>query len=107
MCAQLFWFKRNILEDLETHGYLEQNFLPAMAFIVTSKAPLLTAAQVNTQVEYLSDFGESKWVSWQTDRVHLRITYRYLAKGRAIISSDEIRALGGLRPKTGRDVCSH
>jgi hypothetical protein len=31
MCAQLFWFKRNILEDLKTHGYLEQNLLPAMA----------------------------------------------------------------------------
>ena len=52
MCAQLFWFKRNIPEDLETHGYLEQNLLPAMAFIVTSKAPLLTAAQVNTQMEF-------------------------------------------------------
>jgi hypothetical protein len=37
---------------LEIHGYLEQNLLPAMAFIVTSKAPLLTAAQVNTQVEF-------------------------------------------------------
>ena len=52
MCAQLFWFKRSIPEDLETYGYLEQNLLPAMAFIVTSKAPLLTAAQVNTQVEF-------------------------------------------------------
>jgi hypothetical protein len=37
---------------LEIHGYLEQNLLPAMAFIVTSKAPLLTAAQVNMQVEF-------------------------------------------------------
>jgi hypothetical protein len=52
LSPELFRFKRNIPEDLETHGYLEQNLLPAMAFIVTSKAPLLTAAQVNTQMEF-------------------------------------------------------
>ena len=50
--AELFRFKRPISEDPETHGHLEQNLIYPMAWIVTSPAPLLTAAQVNTQVEF-------------------------------------------------------
>ncbi len=49
---ELFRFKRAIPDDPETHGYLEQNLLNPMSQIVTSKASLLTAAQVNTQVEF-------------------------------------------------------
>ena len=49
---ELFRFKRAIPEDPDTHGYLEQNLLNPMSQIVTSQAPLLTAAQVNTQVEF-------------------------------------------------------
>jgi len=49
---ELFRFKRAIPDDPETHGDLEQNLLAPMSQIITSKAPLLTAAQVNTQVEF-------------------------------------------------------
>jgi len=49
---ELFRFKRAIPDDPETHGGLEQNLLNPMSQIITSKAPLLTAAQVNTQVEF-------------------------------------------------------
>ncbi|MCA9422297.1 MAG: hypothetical protein KC592_14835, partial [Nitrospira sp.] len=49
---ELFRFKRDIPDDPETHGYLEQNLLNPMSQIVTSQSPLLTAAQVNTQVEF-------------------------------------------------------
>jgi|SoiMethySBSTD1v2_1073268.scaffolds.fasta_scaffold00637_24 hypothetical protein len=52
LLPELFRFKRNIPEDLETDSYLEHNLLNAMASIVTSKTPLLTAAQVNTQMEF-------------------------------------------------------
>jgi len=49
---ELFRLKRAIPDDPETNGYLEQNLLNPLSQIVTSKAPLLTAAQVNTQVEF-------------------------------------------------------
>lgn len=52
LVPELFRFKRDIPDDPETHGCLEQNLLNPMSQIVTSKAPLLTAAQVNTQVEF-------------------------------------------------------
>jgi hypothetical protein len=52
LLPELFRFKRAIPDDPDTHGYLEQNLLNPMSQIITSKAPLLTAAQVNTQVEF-------------------------------------------------------
>jgi hypothetical protein len=52
LLPELFRFKRDIPDDPETHGYLEQNLLNPMSQIITSKGPLLTAAQVNTQVEF-------------------------------------------------------
>lgn len=52
LLPELFRFKRAIPDDPETHGYLEQNLLNPMSQIITSQAPLLTAAQVNTQVEF-------------------------------------------------------
>jgi hypothetical protein len=52
LLPELFRFKRAILDDPETYGYLEQNLLNPMSQIVTSKFPLLTAAQVNTEVEF-------------------------------------------------------
>ncbi len=50
--AEMFSFKRNIPEDPEVHGHLELNLLPPMPWILTSESPMLTAALVNTQVEY-------------------------------------------------------
>jgi len=48
----LFRYKRQIPPDTEGHNQLEENLLHAMPWIVTSAAPLLLAAQVNTQVEF-------------------------------------------------------
>ncbi len=50
--AELFRFKRDIDDDASDPNRLELNLLPAMAYIVTSSEPMLTAAQVNTQVEF-------------------------------------------------------
>ncbi len=47
-----FHFKRHIEGDEEGRRHLEQNLLPAMAWILTSGEPMLAAAKVNTQVEY-------------------------------------------------------
>ena len=52
LLPELFRFKRAIPDDPDTHGYLEQNLLNPMSQIITSQSPLLTAAQVNTQVEF-------------------------------------------------------
>jgi hypothetical protein len=48
----LFRFKRDIGGDVEGQSHLEQNLLNPMPWIVTSAAPLLVAAQVNTQAEF-------------------------------------------------------
>ncbi len=50
--AEDFHFKRNIVGDVEGRSHLEGNLLKAMPYILTSGAPLLTAAQVNTQIEF-------------------------------------------------------
>lgn len=52
LLPDLFGFKRHITGDPDTHGLLEENLLPAMPWIVSSTFPLLTAAQVNIQVEF-------------------------------------------------------
>jgi hypothetical protein len=48
----LFRYKREIPPDSEGQNQLEENLLHAMPWVVTSPAPLLLAAQVNTQVEF-------------------------------------------------------
>ncbi|MDX1824426.1 MAG: hypothetical protein R3354_06895 [Thiohalomonadales bacterium] len=48
----LFRYKREIPPDTEGRNQLEENLLHAMPWIVSSSAPLLLAAQVNTQVEF-------------------------------------------------------
>jgi hypothetical protein len=48
----LFRFKRDIGGDVEGQSHMEQNLLNPMPWIVTSAAPLLVAAQVNTQAEF-------------------------------------------------------
>lgn len=47
-----FHFRRHAEKDEEGQDHLEYNLLPAMPWIVTSPSPLLTAAKVNTQVEF-------------------------------------------------------
>ncbi len=52
LLPELFSFKRHVTGDPDTHGLLEENLLLPMPWIVSSKFPLLTAAQANTQVEF-------------------------------------------------------
>jgi len=52
LLPELFGFKRHISGDAEPHGLLEENLAPPMPWIVSSKFPLLTAAQANTQAEF-------------------------------------------------------
>ena len=52
LLPEFFRFKRDIQGDLEGRSHLEQNLFDPMAWIVTSPHPPLTAAQVNTQVEF-------------------------------------------------------
>ncbi|TVR63158.1 MAG: hypothetical protein EA420_08065 [Candidatus Competibacteraceae bacterium] len=52
LLPEYFRFKRDIQGDLEGRSHLEQNLFEPMAWIVTAPHPLLTAAQVNTQVEF-------------------------------------------------------
>lgn len=52
LLPEFFRFKRDVQGDLEGRSHLEQNLFDPMAWIVTSPHPLLTAAQVNTQVEF-------------------------------------------------------
>lgn len=51
LTPDLFTFKRDINLD-KNFNQLENNILKPMPWIVTSKAPLLTAAQINTQAEF-------------------------------------------------------
>ncbi len=50
--ADMFFFKRHNSEDEEGSHQLEDNLLDAMPCIVTSTAPMLVAAQINTQAEF-------------------------------------------------------
>lgn len=49
---EMFEYRRHINGDIEGQNHLENNLMDAMPWIVTSQAPLLTAAQVNTQAEF-------------------------------------------------------
>lgn len=48
----LFRYKRQMPDEVHGYNHIEQNLLQAMPWIVTSHAPLLRAAQINTQVEF-------------------------------------------------------
>lgn len=48
----LFHYRRNISHHDEGRDHLEHNLIDVMPYIVTSKWPALTAAQINTQVEF-------------------------------------------------------
>jgi len=49
---EMFLFQRQISADIEGQNHLENNLIEAMPWIVTSREPLLVAAQVNSQVEF-------------------------------------------------------
>jgi hypothetical protein len=50
--AGLFFYKRKISQQHEGSDHLEKNLIDVMPNVVTSQWPALTAAQVNTQVEF-------------------------------------------------------
>ncbi len=52
LLPEWYYFKRRIAGDEEGRSHLEQNLLPVMPWILASRSPLLTAAKVNTQVEF-------------------------------------------------------
>jgi len=52
LTADLFHFRHAITEEDEGRHHLERNLLPFMSHIITATAPLLLAAQLNTQVEF-------------------------------------------------------
>ena len=48
----MFTYRRHASGDVEGHNHLENNLINAMPWVVTSAAPMLVAAQVNTQAEF-------------------------------------------------------
>ncbi|MDT8387517.1 MAG: hypothetical protein RQ736_08390 [Thiogranum sp.] len=52
LLADMFHFRRNIPQMEEGVHHLEHNLIRYMPQIVTSAAPTLTAAQINTQIEF-------------------------------------------------------
>ncbi|MDP6041742.1 MAG: hypothetical protein QGG64_24560 [Candidatus Latescibacteria bacterium] len=49
---EMFLYWRHIPVEIEGHNHLEDNLINAMPWIVTSSAPFLVAAQINTQAEF-------------------------------------------------------
>ena len=52
LSSDLFFFRHNIKEDAEGENHLEHNLIRYMPQIITSKTPMLLAAQINTQIEF-------------------------------------------------------
>ena len=52
LTPNLFYFRRKIVSDEEGRGHLERNLIRFMPQIVTAPAPALTAAKINTQIEF-------------------------------------------------------
>jgi hypothetical protein len=48
----MFYFRRNLDETVLGRDHMEMNLIYPMPWIVTSPWPALTAAQINTQVEF-------------------------------------------------------
>lgn len=49
---EMFVYHHHINSDIEGYDHLENNLINAMPWIITSDAPMLVAAQVNTQAEF-------------------------------------------------------
>ncbi len=52
LASDMFFFKRNIPNLKEGANHLEHHMIQNMAQIVTAASPVLTAAQINTQIEF-------------------------------------------------------
>ncbi|MEA1889479.1 MAG: hypothetical protein U9N50_06850 [Pseudomonadota bacterium] len=52
LSAEMFYFRHNIPQMEEGIHHLEHNLIRYMPQIITSKSPSLTAAQINTQIEF-------------------------------------------------------
>jgi len=52
LSSDLFYFRRNVQPDEESGHHLEHSLIPYMPHIITRPSPILTAAQVNTQIEF-------------------------------------------------------
>jgi len=52
LSANMFYFKRKISEVEENIHHLEHNLIPYIPQIITAASPMLTAAQINTQIEF-------------------------------------------------------
>ncbi len=52
LTADYFYYKKQISPDVEGRNHLEVNLLNSMPRIVTSRYPLLAAAQINSQIEF-------------------------------------------------------
>ena len=52
LTPDLFYFRRKIESDEEGRGHLERNLIRFMPQIVTAPSPALTAAKINTQIEF-------------------------------------------------------
>ena len=52
LASDMFFFKRNIPKLKEGANHLEHHMIQNMAQIVTAASPVLTAAQINTQIEF-------------------------------------------------------
>jgi|GEM_PF-93745 len=52
LSSDMFYFRRNIQRAQEGTNHLEYNLIRYMPQIITSKSPMLTAAQITTQIEF-------------------------------------------------------
>jgi len=52
LTANMFYYRRDIEQVEEGDSHLENNLICYMPQIITSRSPILTAAQINTQVEF-------------------------------------------------------
>jgi hypothetical protein len=52
LSPDMFTFRRNLDDTVEGRNHQERNLVYPMPWIVTSPTPLLTAAKINTQVEF-------------------------------------------------------
>jgi hypothetical protein len=52
LSADMFYFRRNISKIEENVHHLEHNLIRYMPQIITSRSPILMAAQINTQIEF-------------------------------------------------------
>jgi len=52
LTSDMFYFRRNISRQEEGAHHLESNLIRYMPQIITSASPIVTAAQINTQIEF-------------------------------------------------------